>query len=163
MVLEPEGALLATYSAQDGCYTDCFAADVPGVVTFEDFVTAFYTTWLFKVERAILKVAVKRPSTDAQAVELAQGQRDAFAAWDVEARAADQILMCDLAGRTRSWLMVAPERGGTRLYFGSAVVPVQGKDGKPTLGFGFSALLGFHKLYSKALLWTAVRKLRKQG
>ena len=162
-VAEPDEALLARYSAQDGCYTDCFAVDVPGVVSFEAYVAAFYTTWLFKLERAILKLAVKRPSTDAQAVELAAGRRDSFAAWDVEARAEDQLLMCDLAGRTRSWLMVAPADGGTRLYFGSAVVPVTGKDGKPTLGFGFSALLGFHKLYSKALLWSAVRKLKRAG
>ena len=50
-----------------------------------------------------------------------------FAAWHVENRSENEILMCDFRGRTRSWLMVAPvstvSDARTRLYFGSAVVP----------------------------------------
>lgn len=157
---EPTDALLAKYSRTEGCYTDCFSADLPRQVTFEQFVTAFYTTWLFKLERLILKFAVKRPSTDAHAADLAKGARDSFAAWSVEDRTPNQILLCDLSGRTRSWLMIAPTPDGTRLYFGSAVVPVPNKSGETTLGTGFDALLGFHKLYSKHLLRAAAGKLR---
>ena len=72
--------------------------------------------------------------------------------------------MCDLHGRTRSWLMVAPlqtDRGpATRLYFGSAAVAVKSAPtGTPTLRVGFRALLGFHKMYSKALLSAAKSRL----
>jgi hypothetical protein len=82
----------------------------------------------------------------------------------VEDRAANQLLMCDLAGRTRSWLMVAPLQAGgassTRLYFGSAVVPVRDMaSGQPRMGLLFKALLGFHKLYSRILLQAARSRL----
>ena len=131
--------------------------EIHGSVSHQQFVTAFYTTTLFKLERVILKWAVSRPSTDADAQQLASGTIDAFAAWHVEKRSENQLLMCDLHGRTRSWLMVAPlktDRGQvTRLYFGSAVVPVKSAStGTPAIGVGFRALLGFHKLYSRALL-----------
>ena len=86
------------------------------------FVEAFYTSRVFKLERLILKWLVDKPSTDAEAKELAAGVRDRFAAWTVKI-ATDQLLMCDYMSATRSWLMVAPcEREGlpaTRLHFGS--------------------------------------------
>ena len=48
----------------------------------------------------------------------------------------------------------------TRLYFGSAVVPeLDAKTGQSSYGFGFHALLGFHRLYSRALLRSAVSRL----
>ena len=130
----------------------------------QQFVTAFYTTPLFKLERVILKWAVSKPSTDVDAQQLASGAVDTFAAWRVEKRSENQLLMCDLHGRTRSWLMVAPlktDRGpATRLYFGSAVVPVKSvPTATPTLELGFRALLGFHKMYSKALLSAARSRL----
>ena len=91
-----------------------------------------------------------------------------FAAWHVEKRSENQLLLSDLYGRTRSWLMVAPvetEKGaGTRLYFGSAVIPVQNsRTGKSTLGLRFRALLGFHKIYSEVLLSAAKQKLRAES
>jgi hypothetical protein len=52
--------------------------------------------------------------------------------------------------------MFAPtDTGGSRLYFGSAVVPVGIGSGKARLGFPFNALLGFHHLYSRILLGAA--------
>lgn len=125
-------------------------------------MTAFYTTWLFRLERWILRFAVARSSTDEQARQLARGERQAFAAWSVEARATDQLLMCDFTGRTRSWLMVAPAAGasGTRLYFGSVVVPVRDpKTGETSLGPVHGPLIGFHKFYSRMLLGAAARRL----
>jgi hypothetical protein len=99
---------------------------------------------------------------------LAVGTIDKFAAWHVEKRTKDQLLLSDLHGRTRSWLMVAPletEKGArTRLYFGSAVIPVQSsRTGKATLGPGFRALLGFHKIYSEVLLYAATSRLRAEN
>ncbi len=156
--------MLASYS-RDGAFTDCYAVDISGSVSHAQYVTAFYTTPVFKLERLILKWVVSRPSSDAQAEQLAAGEIDTFAAWCVEKRSANQLLLADLQGRTRSWLMVARmEAGngeGTRLYFGSAVVPVQSpRTGKPTLGPGFRALLRFHKVYSKVLLYAAKSRLK---
>ena len=148
----PDKALLRAYE-QPGGYTDCFATDVPAAVTHEQYVAAFYTTPLFKCERFILRWAIAQPSTDAEARELASGLRDAFAAWTVEQRCANQLLLADIYGSTRSWLMVEPGVTGTRLYFGSAVVPQARR--RPSFGL----LLGFHKAYSRALLASARRAL----
>jgi hypothetical protein len=160
----PEHALLARYAANGG-YTDCYATDLPGSYSHAEFVAAFYTTWLFKLERAILKLLVAKPSTDDEAAQLARGGRDSFAAWTVEASAPNQLLLCDFLGNTRSWLMVEPRHDGgvTRLYFGSAVVPRAVNDGPPRLGFSFRALLGFHRRYSRALLAAARARLTTAG
>lgn len=160
----PAGALLGVYT-RNGAYTDCYAVEAPGTVTHGQFVEAFYTTWVFKLERFILKWAVNKPSTDAQAAQLAAGAIDSFAAWHVEQRGHNQLLMCDFQRRTRSWLMVASVGAGgapvTRLYFGSAVVPVKdAKTGQMKMGAAFSALLGFHRLYSKVLLGAAASRLK---
>lgn len=154
--LAPANAFLHKYTSMPGAYTDCYCTEIPAQVSFSDYVFAFYTTPLFKVERLILKLTVRKPSTDKEARDLADGVRTQFAAWTVEARSEKQILMCDFAGSTRSWLMIVPSETGTRLYFGSAVVPHHiAKDGNPSLGFFFTALLGFHKVYSVLLLYSA--------
>lgn len=152
----PDNALLQKY-AQSGAYTDCYSVLLTNAVSRADFVASFYTTWLFKLERFILRWVVSKPSTDEQARLLADGQLDAFAAWYVEARADNQLLMCDFRDRTRSWLMVFE----SRLYFGSAVVPARhpGSD-KPSLGPMSQILLGFHRRYSKALLYAARSRLQ---
>jgi len=152
----PDTSLLAKYR-RDGCYTDCYMTEISISVSHAQFVNAFYTTPLFKLERFILTWTVSKPSTDAQAKQLADGLTDKFAAWRVEARTEKQLLMCDFVSRTRSWLMVVPVEKGTRLYFGSAVIP---RTGKSMLGTGVRALLGFHKVYSVALLYAARSRLK---
>jgi hypothetical protein len=143
----PTGALLQKY-VQSGAYTDCFSTDVSRNYSLADYVEAFYTTWLFKLERVILKVAVSRPSTDEHVKALMAGELDTFAAWYVEDRADDQLLMCDFRDQTRSWFMVTPGR----LYFGSAVVPID----QPS----FKLFIGLHRLYSRALLAAARSRLQ---
>ena len=155
----PDDALLARYARTDA-YTDCYRTELTGTVSFTEYVTAFYTTYLFRLERFILKWAVSKPSTDAETIQLAEGEIDSFAAWYVEARGENEILLCDFRNRTRSWLMVSPlidDTGArTRLYFGSAVIPVRDRRfGKPSLGWSFGALALFHKVYSVALLHSA--------
>lgn len=154
----PPESLLHRYVAA-GAFTDCYTTEVAHAVSQPEFVEAFYTTALFKLERVILRVCLSRPSTDGQAGQLARGELTAFAAWCVEDRSANQLLLRDFAGRTRSWLMVSPPSGSsanTKLFFGSAVVPVNDAGGKKArIGFVFTALLGFHKLYSRALLRAA--------
>jgi hypothetical protein len=160
----PANTILENYSL-NGAYADCYRTEVPRRVAFPDFIIAFYTTPLFKLERWILRLTVGKPSTDVQARELADGSRDEFAAWYVEHRKENELLMCDFRGHTRSWLMVIPTRlvsgDRTQLYFGSAVVPRQNpKTGKLTLGPGYQALLGFHTVYSVFLLYSSELHMR---
>jgi hypothetical protein len=164
--LVPANTMLDKYS-MNGAYIDCYSTEIPGQVAFPEFIFAFYTTLLFKLERFILKLTVSKPSTDNQASQLASSVSDKFAAWHVEDRSENEILMCDLRGRTRSWLMVAPvstvSKTRTRLYFGSAVILTPNpKMGDPSLGFGFQLLLVFHKLYSVLLLYSAKSRLKDQ-
>ncbi len=143
----PSTALLQKY-VQSGAYTDCFSTAMPTDVTISEFVTAFYTSWLFKLERVILRVLVSKPSTDEEVRLLSDGELEKFAAWYVEDRAENQLLMCDFRDQTRSWFMVAPGR----IYFGSAVIPVQKRS--------YRLLLGLHRLYSRALLAAARSRLQ---
>jgi hypothetical protein len=155
----PDGALLDRYRGGGG-YTDCFVAVVPDRVTQTAYIEVFYTTALFKLERFVLALLVSRPSTDDEARRLAAGETERFAAWTVEAREADQILLCDFMGSTRSWLMSVADPAApsptTRLYFGSAIVPRRGGGGP---GSGFRVMVPFHRLYARALLKAAVRRL----
>jgi hypothetical protein len=159
----PDNALLRRYLS-GGAYADCYVTEVARVISHAEYVEAFYTTAVFKLERLLLSWFVARPSTDVQAGELASGKRTSFAAWSVEARAPDQLLLSDFQGRTRSWLMSAPASNNqiTRLFFGSAVVPiVNRRTGEARMGFAFRALLGFHKLYSRVLLRAAAARLAR--
>jgi hypothetical protein len=161
----PANTMLENYSTK-GAYVDCYQTEVPGPVSFSEFIFAFYTTPLFKLERFILKLTVAKPSTDLQARQLADGSRNEFAAWHVENRNENELLMCDFRGHTRSWLMVDPididSVPQTDLYFGSAVAPVQkSKLGEPSLGRGYQALLGFHKVYSVLLLYSSELQIRR--
>jgi hypothetical protein len=154
----PAGALLARYR-DDGAYTDCFVTTVPGRIDHARYVEAFYTTPLFKAERLVLAWLLGRPSTDSEARRLAAGATTKFAAWSVEARHTDQVLLCDFLRYTRSWLMSTVDETsgspGTTLYFGSAIV----RRGRDPVSLGFRALLGFHQLYARALLRSAAKRL----
>ena len=160
----PTNSLLAKY-ANSGAYTDCFTTDIARTVSHAEFVEAFCISKLFKLERLLLRVFLSKPSTDLQARQLAAGELNEFAAWTVEARAENQLLLCAIDGRTRSWLMVSTTDvpGGARLYFGSALLPSRktgnASTGNPETGFAFKALLGFHNLYSRALLSAAARRV----
>lgn len=79
-------------------------------------------------ERSILTWAVSKPSTDEQTTQLAEGKIDTFAAWYVETRSKNEILLCDFRDRM---------------------------SGRPSMGWAFGALAGFHKIYSVALLYFA--------
>jgi hypothetical protein len=149
----PPDALLRKYVAE-GAYTDCYATEIATSVGFAEYVEAFYMSAAFKPEQLVLWL-IGKPSGDADIRRLAREGAESFAAWSVEGRAADQLLLCDFLGRTRSWLMIAPTDGGVRLYFGSAVVPVGIGSRGGRLGFPFNALLGFHGAYSQILLGAA--------
>lgn len=158
----PGDALLQKY-AGSGAFTDCHFIDVPGHVSQESYVTAFYCSAVFRPERTLIGWLLRRPATDSDAARLGAGEAARFSAWEVEARAPGQILL--RAGNTRSWLMsAASEADGqarTRLYFGSAVLPRRrtSPTEEPSFGFLFHALSGFHRVYSRALLGSARSRL----
>jgi hypothetical protein len=159
----PPEALLSKYSGSGG-YADCYMTELQRTVSHAEFVEAFYTGSVFKIERFLLKLLLSKPSTDAQAKQLAAGELESFSAWRVEGRTTNQLLMCDVGGRTRSWLMVMPAANSpaTRLYFGSAVVPAKSRsNGRKSMGFLFVALLGVHKLYSRVLLGSVSSRLSR--
>lgn len=139
-ITAPENTFLHNYLIQ-GDYVDCYTTSIDKQISFPEFVSAFYTTWLFKIEAFILTYTVRKPSSDLQAKQLANNETDKFAAWTVEARNENEILMCDFMSGTRSWLMIHKAGDKTKLFFGSAVVPKKRGEG---LGFIFILLLGFH-------------------
>lgn len=159
----PAEALLQRYRSKPGHATDCFACELPYSVTLADYVSAFYTTPLFRLERAILRLALRLPSTDAEAFAVARGSAIRFAAWDVEDRYGTQLLMHEKSGRTRSWFMVEALTDGTRLYFGSALVPISKTDAdanphRPPSRV-FRLIHQLHFAYSRALLGAARRRV----
>ena len=161
----PDGALLARYRDMPGAYTDCYAVGVEHAVSARAFIEAFYTTALFKCERFVLML-IGRGCNDADVRALAAGEADAFAAWTVEGRADTQLLVCDFAKLTRSWLMagVRPDgQRGTQLYFGSAVVPrARDRAGNPRPSAAFRLLQPVHAFYARALLRAAASKVSRQ-
>lgn len=168
---QPSNSLLANYQ-KNGAYTDCYQTEISAEITQSQFIQAFYSTAIFKLERLLLKYLVSKPSSDNQLNLLCEGKTETFSAWTVEEKCQDQLLMCDYLKRTRSWLMVEAintvEGQKTRLYFGSAVVPrkhshtgeTSPKSGLLT-GLSPRILLGFHKLYSRVLLYCARSRLIK--
>jgi hypothetical protein len=157
----PEDSLLKTYRGgvhpeRWGRYGDCFCVSVAGVVSLADFVFAFYTSPVFRLERLLLGLA-GAPANDADALALAQGASAAFSMWYVGQRTADQLLMCDRYERTRSWFRAAsPDGDRTLLQFGSAVAAASASPAQARgRGSVFRLLLVFHIVYSQLLLSAA--------
>ena len=146
-----QDALLQRYVGQGSTYTDCYAAALPESVSLQTFIEAFYSTLLFRAERTLLQIALRRKITDADVTALAQGRADSFAVWRVDARRDREILLSDMSGHTRSYLAV----DGVSVIFGSAVVAAPNA---PLSAFA-TLTLPFHRQYSKALLGAAVRAL----
>jgi hypothetical protein len=163
----PDDALLKTYRGGRhpelwGAYGDCFSVPVDRPVSLAEFVIAFYTTPVFRAERLILRVAIGAASTDEEARQVVAGLRDSFAAWRVGARTDTQLLMCDQYDQTRSWFRVTPQgAAGTLLQFGSGIAARRSPNGELRMSSAFSMLLWFHVLYSRILLRSARRRLRR--
>jgi len=155
----PADSLLARLADERGAFADAYTLRLPRAVSLAEFVEAFYTTRLFKVERGLIAL-FGRSSSDAMARAVARGEGVRLAVWTIEARKPDELLMHEDSGATRSWFKAEPGAGGTTLWFGSAVVPRRrGPGGEPRFSWIFHALLGFHRWYSRALLSAAARRL----
>jgi hypothetical protein len=160
----PKSCEVPTGTMLDQCrsanaYVDCYSIESKASVHLAEYIEAFYTSPVFKLERSILAVAAGKPASDQDARALAKDETRQFSIWKVESRHLSEILLS--TGRTRSWLMVGPSlkpsHPGSNLLFGSAVFP--GPSPNSGIGLPFQALLGFHKLYSKALLASAASRL----
>jgi hypothetical protein len=154
----PEGALLQEF-VDLGEYTDCFVVLVGQDVAFPEYVESFYTTSLFKAERLVLKFLISRPSTDEEARQISRNELHTFAAWKEHSRSDNQLVMMDFRQQTCSWFMLAPQMDGTLLYFGSAVMRKQETSSGRKMKWTYRCLLGFHRLYSRALLHAAAHRL----
>ena len=106
----PENALLRRYLDERGAYTDCYVTVLTRPVPHAEYVGAFYTTAVFKLERWLLSWLRCSPVHRCPGKIAGCGELESFAAWNVEARASDQLLLADFRGRTRSWLMSAARR-----------------------------------------------------
>ena len=164
----PDDALLRTH--RGGAHPerwresgDCFQIPIDRIVSLAEFVFAFYTSPVFRIERVILSILALAPSTDTDVRRLAEGSADSLAVWREGERTATQLLMCDRYERTRSWFRVVhPNDGKTLLQFGSAVA--SGKVARPTTvkpGRYFRLLLKFHVVYSQVLLHAARRAVTR--
>lgn len=152
----PSDTLLQEYAQQH--YSDCYTTTVQNDVDLARFITAFYNSMGFRPERLLLGFALSRHADNQSTADLAADKTQKFSAWTVEKRCPNEILLADISGATRSWLMVdAISPGLTKLYFGSAVVGESGNEGRRPLLF--RALTPFHKVYSRFLLGSAVSEL----
>ncbi|MEM9173429.1 MAG: hypothetical protein AAGA84_12075 [Pseudomonadota bacterium] len=156
---------LGRYATGDN-YTDCFSVRIEARVSLEQFLAAFYGSRLFALERRFLANALGHRSTQADIDALAEGSTDKFAAWQVEFRGDDNILLCDVSGRTRSWLKCQPDRRSatpaTALMFGSAVLRREGHSFKARLSRALIRLtIPLHRLYARALLRAAKNGLNE--
>ena len=161
----PAGSLLATYAEAPEAgtvpnYCDCYSTRIEASINLPDFLYAFYTSPAFSIERKLLALALRVPSSDEDARALATDRSSHFSAWRVENRRDNEILLRFPKSNTGSWLMVRPCSGedseSTELLFGSVVFP---KTPDTRFGVVFHALTVFHRFYSRVLLNSAGKRL----
>jgi hypothetical protein len=166
--LVPDDALLRTYQGgrRPECWAksgDCFAITVDRSVTLAEFVFAFYTSPVFRIERQILRIFAGAPSLDSDALQLAEGTVSSFAIWRLGERTETQLLMCDRYERTRFWFRVVRlDAGKTLLQFGSAVASGDEMAQSKLRGSFLQLLLRLHVIYSHILLHAAKRGVMKK-
>lgn len=139
-----------------GSHTDCFAATVPDDRASSDgfarFVFLFFDSWLFRLELKILRLAGKAPATHSDALMLARGKGDRFAAWVVDEHRETELLLRVPDTPILTWLSCTTDNSATQLRFGSGILA---QDGKSHPHWGFRATMRGHQFYSKALLHAA--------
>ena len=167
----PESGYLKPYRERSSWYTDCFFVDVQGQVCLSQFISAFFTTFLFRSERWVLGVFTSSPSSDQNVMDLASGVSDRLSLWRVEARDDQQLILSFGELGVRTWLMVEPHpeiANVSRLYFGtgldfsSRVAPeMDSQSRERKVSVLFYPFLGFHRFYARLLLWSAKVKVSR--
>jgi hypothetical protein len=126
-------------------YSDCFTITVPSRISLQQYVQAFFTCPVFRVERMLLPVA----TSDSEAEAISRGTSGRFGVWSVLERTDDELLATwsvdgySMHGAT--WFRVIEVPGdATRLEFGSSVTPSE--------GLWLLPMMWFHVWYSRVLL-----------
>ena len=154
-VAPPAASLLAQAARPRGAYADAYRVEIAAEVGLDGYLAAFFMTPIFRTERRLLALA-GFPSGPADVAALATGASGRFSVWEVAARRGEECLLRDVTWRTRSWFLVEPICSGTRLWFGSAVLPAEGAS---RLGTASRLSLGPHRAYSRLLLAAAAARL----
>jgi hypothetical protein len=161
----PPESLLARLRGPE-CYRDAFRASVAGDVSLGELITAFFSSRVFLTERMALHL-IGRGAGHRDIAALAAGRTERFAAWEVEAREENELLMHDFLDKTCCWLAVSsrredaaldaplpvPETGRAYIWFGTAVREFEG----PIV----SRLRDAHRWYARLLLEAAARRLAR--
>lgn len=154
----PSAESLLLTAPGERAYVDRWDCEVATGISLAHLVEAFFTSKAFRAERLALS-AIGRGGTDGEALLLAMGAAQNFAAWTQLERRENEILLEDFAGRTRCWLAITPYADITTLSFGTAIME---RDGKRAAARGenlaFRALLPFHRPYARVLLKSAAHK-----
>ncbi|MEM6461777.1 MAG: hypothetical protein AAF724_07675 [Pseudomonadota bacterium] len=152
----PEDSLLHAYAAREGCYTDCFFADVHGPPDLEQYVNLFFNSRAFRFERRVLSVFGRGPVTGEAIAALASGDAQRFAIWKVENRTSSELMLAVTGAPLRTWLKVdavAASRDRARLMFGSVSLPSpRSRADNPRPGLAYRLFVPFHLAYSRFLL-----------
>ncbi|MEO0665459.1 MAG: hypothetical protein AAFY97_06945 [Pseudomonadota bacterium] len=146
----PDGSLIARYKGQ-GNHVDAYVASTARYVDLPTYIAAFFSTSVFRAERLLLSISGKQSSDD-QVADLAAGRGEHIAAWKVEERSANELLLEATGTPIRTWLAVEPD--GTALWFGSVVLAKKGRI--PLLA---RVMMPGHALYSRILLSAALRQV----
>lgn len=141
-----------------GHVVDCFTQNSAQRLELETLIFSFYKCLAFSFEKFALRCIGKNCS-DPQLRAIVTGTEQSFAAWTVAQRNETQILLRDFMGVTHSWLYVADEGDTSKIYFGTAIT----LNGRPmnshaSLPLWIKLLVPLHELYSRALLWSALRR-----
>lgn len=80
-MLLPVGTFIAEQAEFSGSYTDCYGIKLDHAITLPEFIAAFYTTPLFRLERLMLAITPKGRMKDADVTAMASGESDTMAIW----------------------------------------------------------------------------------
>jgi len=183
-------------SPNDGHFADAFQAQLPSnvvehihhnknkEVNVDACVRAFYSSWIFKVEKTIMKVVFRKPEPDLSSFDVGKS----IYVWKVESRNNEEILLVWETGPVKgsTWFCLSQQENVIR--FGSTVQTQKAAenrihesedksssvsiDGKPynslegkflksAKDMGWSLIWTFHRAYSMIILNSILRKITK--
>ncbi|MEO0370235.1 MAG: hypothetical protein AAF231_02160 [Pseudomonadota bacterium] len=155
----PTNSFLNAATQQTGCYADCFEVAVPCTPLKDDleayfarYVFVFFDSWVFRLERRILRLAGKEGTHHEDIAALARAETGRMAAWITRERGQAELLLAVPDTPILTWLQVAQTDSALLLRFGSGILPQTDKS-RPH--WGFRATYWAHRVYSRVLLHAA--------
>jgi len=132
----PPGSIIHNYFQQvkqlnpnDGHFSDAFQAQLPSNVAeqihhkrdktlnVDSCVKSFYSSWIFKIEKTIMKVILRQPEPDLSSFEIGKS----IYLWKVESRNDEEILLVWETGSFKgsTWFYFSQKRNV--IMFGSSI------------------------------------------